>query len=420
MASNGNYNEKHPEDVDSSEPEDHALFESSEQAINEKSPRYPLASWILKSLVTPLHPLYTAADTAVQYIQRTAAVLLHTQLPHNRNLLESALQDHRSQFSRPARVHPLKSALENHRSRFSNPARVHLSPLNIKTYVASMPPRAATTSAPGAARGQQATRGRPRGRPPGRGRGRGNGRGRGAPVLNAGPSTHPINHLSNAPEGNYVADTTFPSAAQSTRVNPGFAPAFPPPSTGHAARPVFQGPLPAPFVWAQPAPGTFFRPGPAYQQFAQFYNRSSAPHHGDITLPPPPQLQGVPLGQLLPWYNPPANRTRGAPATRQARIHHSAHPDSPLNRFGVDIPNGLNAALSVPFFPAVRRNFGSAPAHLLDCDEAFRQINTYRNLGLGCGEIAEKLKAVGAPAATTGDDVKALWERRVAAVAAFV
>ncbi|KAL8770795.1 MAG: hypothetical protein Q9203_005040 [Teloschistes exilis] len=411
MASNGKCNQEneHPEDAYSSEPEDLALSVSSEGTIIEESPKHLSASWLLESQVISPHPLYTV-DEAGQYIKQFeeiqhAAAAIHAQQAHDLNSLQSTLQDNPSQSS--------------------GLARAHLSPLNIKTYVAGMPRRIAPAPAPapapatGAAREQQATRRRRQG----------------AAVLTPAPSTRPINHISNVPEGNHVVGTTSPLAAQSTRVNPVYGPAFPPPSFGLAAPPVFQGPVTAPFIGAQPVPGHFFGPGPAFQQSAQFQNRSSAPHYGDITLAPPPPAEGVPPGQVLPWFNPPANRTGDAPVTRRARIKHSAHPDSPLNRSSIDIPKGLNAALPVPFpsnvyapphnysnpqrnltFP---QNFVTAPwvpepdAHLLDSNEAFRQIKTHRNLGLGFGEIAEKLKAVGHPAATERN-VKAIWERRVA------
>ncbi|KAI4103844.1 MAG: hypothetical protein L6R37_003569 [Teloschistes peruensis] len=409
MASNGKCNQEkeQPEDAYSSEPEDLALSVSSEGTIIEESPKHLSALWLLESQVISPHPLYTVDEAGTEIKQfeelQHVAAAIHAQQAHDLDSLQSALQDNPSQSS--------------------SLARAHLSPLNIKTHVAGMPrriaPAPAPVPAPGAAREHHATRRRRQG----------------AAVLAPAPSTRPINHVSNAPEVTYVAGTTFPLAAQSTRVNPVYGPAFPPPSFGLAAPPIFQGPVTAPFIGAQPVPGPFFGPGPAFQQSAQFQNRSPAPHYGGITLVPRPQPEGVPPGQVLPWFNPPADRTRDAPVTRRARIKHSAHPKSPLNRFSIDIPKALNAALPFPFpsnvyapphtysnpphnltFP---QNFVTAPwvpepdAHFLDSNEAFRQINTHRNLCLGFGEIAEKLKAVGHPAATERN-VKAIWERRVA------
>lgn len=110
-------------------------------------------------------------------------------------------------------------------------------------------------------------------------------------------------------------------------------------------------------------------------------------------------------------------------------------PNLPLNRLrSVDLPC-FNAALPVPIHsnvyapPHSRSNppevvinpqhFETAPwvpepdAHILDSADGFRQINTYRNLGMGFSEIAEKMRAVGHPEATH-EDVMGIWTRRTA------
>ncbi|KAL8667278.1 MAG: hypothetical protein Q9202_000851 [Teloschistes flavicans] len=190
-----------------------------------------------------------------------------------------------------------------------------------------------------------------------------------------------------------------------------------------------------PSIGVEPVPADLSDATLASQHSVPGLKDFSASHHPSLNIPHLSQTQGIPPEQLWSRYNPSAPPALGGQHIVEKPLPIPVPPNLPLNRLrSVDLPC-INAALPVPipsnvYAPPHNRSnppevvinpqrFETAPwvpepdAHILDSADGFRQINTYRNLGMDFSEIAEKMQAVGHPEATH-EDVMGIWTRRTA------
>ncbi|KAL8686161.1 MAG: hypothetical protein Q9218_007303 [Villophora microphyllina] len=391
--------EQQGEDIDSSDPEDLALSDYSEEAMKKPSKKSALPP---VTRIQQTHPLY-ARETAERYVEKLE------------ELQSKAIAMH-AQHNHPSGSH-LESALRQNPSQFSDLARAHLSPLNIQNHIANLP------SSVGA------------GPPPGQR----DSRHRLAPV--ATQSVQASQYRTLAPEAEGVVGSSFPGAALSMRSNPLLGPlsgrsedptspfsvapsssagtfiltptsegsgdlsgpptaAISSASVSHAAEPGshVSGDLTTPSIAVAPMTGNTFIPtrnpeytapvlahssttlapsshvlgslatpftafvpytgntvaSPPIQQHAgQFLPSSSATvasavvHQRSVSYPP--QTQANAHQRPMPAYNPPPNPATDGPSVPGTVSTFSNHPDSPLNRLPSFVfPKGWSGVLPLP------------------------------------------------------------------------